>query len=285
MRLSDHYPQKRAFVTGAASGFGLALCKALAREGWTLGLADVNESGLEEAATLLRDLGGRPVSFILDVSDIDAFERTAASFIEQAGGVDVVINNAGIGSGGLLEETSLDDWNATISINLMGVVHGCLAFVPHLKRTGSGHLINVASIAAVAAGPYMAAYNTAKAGVLGLTETLYSECKDAGVRVSVVLPSFFKTNIATTSRGNEAARKMTEILIRRAEHSADEVAAYTLTEAGKGTLHIIYPRLAKRIWHWKRLLPMHYLNSMVKSARRTAGFVARVDQEAAKTDA
>ena len=285
MRLSDHYPQKRAFVTGAASGFGLALCKALAREGWTLGLADVNEQGLDEAAAHLTALGGRPLSFVLDVSDIDAFQRTAASFIEQAGGVDVVINNAGIGSGGLLEETSLDDWNATISINLMGVAHGCLAFVPHLKRAGSGHLINVASIAAVAAGPYMAAYNTAKAGVLGLTETLYSECKEAGVRVSVVMPSFFKTNIATTSRGNEAARKMTEILIRRAEHSADEVAAYTLTEAGKGTLHIIYPRLAKRIWHWKRLLPMHYLNSMVKSARRTAGFVARVDQEAAKTDA
>ncbi len=280
MRLSDQYPQKRAFVNGAASGFGLALCNALAREGWTLGLADVNESGLEAAANLLRDLGGHPLPFILDVSDIDAFQRTAASFIEQAGGVDVVINNAGIGSAGLLEETSLDDWNATISINLMGVVHGCLAFVPHLKRAGSGHLINVASIAAVAAGPYMAAYNTAKAGVLGLTETLYSECKEAGVRVSVVLPSFFKTNIATTSRGNEAARKMTEILIHRAEHSADEVAAYTLAAAGKGTLHIIYPRLANRIWHWKRLLPMHYLNSMVKSARRTAGFVARVDQEA-----
>ena len=73
----------------------------------------------------------------------------------------MVINNAGIAVGGLLEETSLDDWNAAISINLMGVVHGCLAFVPYLKRAGSGHVINVASIAAVAAGPYMAAYNTA----------------------------------------------------------------------------------------------------------------------------
>ena len=279
MRLSDRYPQKRAFVTGAASGFGLALCHALAREGWTLGLADINATGLDEAAAGLTASGGRPLSFVLDVTDIDAFQRVAASFIEQAGGVDVVINNAGIGSGGLLEETSLDVWNATISINLMGVVHGCLAFVPHLKQAGSGHLINVASIAAVAAGPYMAAYNTAKAGVLGLTETLYSECKEAGVDVLVVMPSFFKTNIAATSRGNEAARKMTEVLINRAQHSADEVAAYTLAEAGKGTLHIIYPRLAKRIWTWKRLLPMHYLNSQVKSARRTAHFVARVNRD------
>ena len=282
MRLSDHYPRKRAFVTGAASGFGLALCTALARDGWALGLADINQAGLDEAATHLSALGGQPHSFVLDVTDVDAFQHTAAAFIEQAGGVDVVINNAGIGSAGLLEETSLDDWNATISINLMGVVHGCLAFVPHLKQAGSGHLINVASIAAVAAGPYMAAYNTAKAGVLGLTETLYSECKDAGVRVSVVMPSFFKTNIAAASRGNEAARKMTELLIRRAEHSADEVAAFTLKEAGKGTLHIIYPRLAKRIWHWKRLRPMHYLTAQVKSARRTARFVAKVNRQAGK---
>ncbi len=279
MQLSTHYPQKRAFVTGAASGFGLALCKALARDGWALGLADINDQGLADAASQIEALGGRPLSFILDVSDAEAFQRAAASFIEQAGGVDVVINNAGIGVGGLLEETSLDDWNATISINLMGVVHGCLAFVPPLKRAGSGHVINVASIAAVAAGPYMAAYNTAKAGVLGLSETLYSECKDAGVRVSVVMPSFFKTNIATTSRGNEAARLMTEVLIRRATYSADEVAAYTLAEAARGTLHIIYPRIAKRIWHWKRLLPGHYFRTMLKQARNTARFVERVKKD------
>ena len=275
MQLSDTYPQKRAFVTGAASGFGLALCEALARDGWTLGLADINEQGLVEAASKIKALGGQPLSFVLDVSDADAFQRVAASFVEQAGGVDVVINNAGIGVGGLLEETSLDDWNAAISINLMGVVHGCLAFVPPLKRAGSGHVINVASIAAVAAGPYMAAYNTAKAGVLGLSETLYSECKDAGVRVSVVMPSFFKTNIATTSRGNEAAKKMTEVLINRATYTAEEAAAYTLAEAAKGKLHIIFPRKAKTLWHWKRLLPGHYFSKMVAQARQTARFVER----------
>ena len=277
MQLSDQYPQKRAFVTGAASGFGLALCEALARDGWTLGLADINEQSLADAVTRIEDLGGHPLSFILDVSDAVAFQQAATSFVEQAGGVDVVINNAGIGTGGLLEETSLADWNATIAINLMGVVHGCLAFVPTLKRAGAGQVINVASIAAVAAGPYMAAYNTAKAGVLGLSETLYSECTDTGVRVSVVMPSFFKTNIAASARGNKAARMMTEVLIRRAEHTADEVAAYTLAEAAKGTLHIIYPRIAKRIWHWKRLLPGSYFKSMLKRARATARFVERVN--------
>ena len=152
MPLSAQYPQKRAFITGAASGFGLALCENLAREGWTLGLADINEQGLAEAASQIEALGGQPMPFVLDVSDADAFQHAAASFVEQAGGIDMVINNAGIAVGGLLEETSLDDWNAAISINLMGVVHGCLAFVPYLKRAGSGHVINVASIAAVAAG-------------------------------------------------------------------------------------------------------------------------------------
>ena len=100
---------------------------------------------------------------------------------------------------------------------------------------------------------------------------------------SVALPFFFKTNIAASARGNEAAKKMTKVLVDRSAHTADEVAAYTLAEAGKGTLHILYPRQAKIIWHWKRLLPGHYFGTMLKRARDTARFVERLTAKTEKT--
>lgn len=274
MLLSQQYPLKRAFITGAASGFGLALCKQLAADGWTLGLTDIDEGGLSAATHTVHALGGVPFVHVFDVADADAFRQAADVFVQQAGGVDLVINNAGIAVAGLLEETTLADWHTVVHINLLGVVHGCHAFVPHLRRAGAGHIINVASIAAVAAGPYMSAYNAAKAGVLSLSETLYSELKAAGVGVSVAMPFFFKTNIARSARGGEAARLMTEKLVENSPVTADEVAAYTLHEAALGTLHILYGRYAKLIWHWKRLFPMHYLNTLVERARHTALFVA-----------
>ena len=171
MQLSETYPQRRAFITGAASGLGLVLCEVLAEDGWTLGMADINEAGLAEAVARIEAAGGTPHPVVLDVTDAMAFQAAADAFAEGAGGVDVVINNAGIAVAGTLEETSLADWEAIVGINLMGVVHGCRAFIPHLKKDG-GHLINIASAAAVAAGPFMTAYNATKAAVLALSETL-----------------------------------------------------------------------------------------------------------------
>jgi NAD(P)-dependent dehydrogenase (short-subunit alcohol dehydrogenase family) len=279
LALSEQYPTKRAFVTGAASGFGLALSTRLAQDDWTVGLADIDVEGLDAAAATIRDHGGTPHTYRLDVSDAAAFQQVAEQFIADAGGADVVINNAGIGVGGAFEETPLADWNAVVQINLMGVVHGCYAFLPHLKAAGGGHLINVASAAAFAAGPYMAAYNTAKAGVLALSETLYSEVHDAGIGVSVVMPTFFQTNIGAAARGGPGAQVMTQKLIDDSDVTADEVAAYALEQAGEGTLHVLYPTQAKLAWHWKRLLPGHYLKSMIPRARKTARFLDRLPKE------
>ena len=275
IRLTQQYPQRRAFVTGAAGGFGLALCEALAADGWTLGLADRDAPGLKAAATRLEALGATPHPYAFDVTDAEAFGAAATAFLDHAGGVDLVINNAGMAASGLLEETPLDDWHTLLQVNLMGVVHGCRLFVPALKKAGSGHLVNVASIASVAAGPYMAAYNASKAAVLAVSETLYSECKPAGVRVSVVMPHFFRTNIARSARGDAVSRQIMRKLVERSEVTAAEVAAYTLDQAARGRLHILYPRKARMLWHWKRLRPMHFLNHMVAQAIRTARGYAR----------
>ena len=275
MRLTDRYPRRRAFITGAASGLGRALCRALAADKWILGMADIDTDVLDEAAEEIRSLGGHPRVTALDVRDAEAFRQAADAFAADERGVDLVVNNAGLGAGGAFEDTTHDDWRAIVDVNLMGVVNGCHAFVPHLKD-GGGHLVNIASIAAVAAGPRMSVYNTTKAGVQALSETLYSELHDADVHVAVVMPAFFETNIDKNMQGSAADRKMTRYLTERAEVSADDVAQYILKKAGRDTIHIIYPRQAKLIWHWKRLFPTSYVKSMVKRFRSSMRFVERL---------
>ena len=143
LELSRRYAQRRAFVTGAASGLGRALCRLLSEDGWTVGMADVDTEGLDDAAAEMKRAGGRPHVVELDVSDAAAFEEAATAFVEAHGGVDLVINNAGLGAGGRFKDTSVQDWERVVSVNLMGVVHGCRSFLPHLED-GGGHLINVA---------------------------------------------------------------------------------------------------------------------------------------------
>lgn len=264
LELTRRYAQRRAFVTGAASGLGRALCRHLAGDGWAIGMADVDAEGLDDAAAEIGQAGGRPHVVELDVSDAAAFEAAAEAFVEAHGGVDLVINNAGLGAGGPFADASVEDWERVISVNLMGVVHGCRAFLPHLE-TGGGHLINVASIAAVAAAPRMSIYNVTKAGVRALSETLYGEYHDRGVHVSVVMPSFFETNIADDLVGGKAAQTMTKVLIQRSGLTAEEVARHALEEAGQSTIHVIYPTWMSRIiWYWKRLFPTSYVRSLPK---------------------
>src|SRR5688572_13798873 len=141
--LSRRFPAKRAFVTGAASGLGLAIAECLARDGWTLGLLDLSAARLEGAAARLRQAGAREV--------------------------------AGVAGAGAVELTPVEDWRWIVDINLLGVVWGCRAALPALKRQGAGLVLNVASSAGFAAAPQMAAYNVTKAGVIALSETLVTE--------------------------------------------------------------------------------------------------------------
>lgn len=270
--LSRRYPRRRAFITGAASGLGRALAACLADDGWTLGLADCDAARLDETVAAL----DHAHPFVFDVANAAAFSAAADAFVARAGGVDVVVNNAGIAAAGAFEETTDADWEALVRVNLMGVVHGCRAFLPALRMSG-GHLINIASAAAVAAGPYMSVYNATKAAVLALSETLHAELFDEGVSVSVALPTFFQTNIAEAQRGPAVHRQITRHLLRKANRSADEVAAHLLDGAARGRLHLLYPPQARRIWYWKRLFPAWYRRSMVRVQRATARYLARAE--------
>lgn len=263
LRLSQQFPRKRAFITGAASGLGKALSLHLAAEGWTIGISDVNTEALKKTHHEVEQAGGNPILFQLDVSDKVAYKTVADDFLKQTGGVDLLVNNAGVGDGGKFEEYTLDNWEWMVRINQFGVLYGCHHFIPTFKKQQSGQIMNIASIAGVSCAPQMGAYNMTKAAVIAISETLYGELMDDNIRVSCVMPSYFKTNIAAGVRGGERIKKITQTFIERSGFEAAEIAQEILVRAGKGELYIILPKAARKIWMMKRLMPTR-LRRMVK---------------------
>lgn len=253
--LSADYPQKRAFITGAASGLGLALCGELAREGWAIGMADISAGALATAAEDVRTLGGRPVTYLLDVADKDAYRTVADDFLTKHGGIDLLVNNAGVGDAGYVDEYGLENWDWLLGINLRGVIYGCALFTPAMRSQCSGTIINIASAAAFTSLPKMGAYNVSKAAVLSLSETMSAELHHHGIRVSVVMPTFFKTAVMRQSRGKQEHIEMSRLIFGTSTLTPQEVAAKVLRKAGRGAFHIILPWDAQFMYRLKRFFP------------------------------
>ena len=262
--LSRRYPHKRAFVTGAASGLGEALCLRLATEGWQLVMVDRSER-LEATAGRVQAAGARVTPITLDVTDRAAYADVVERVCADLGGMDLVFNNAGVAATGVVGEGALEDWEWLLDINLRGVITGCHLFTPILKAQGSGHIANTASMAALVPVPGMGAYCVSKAAVRTLSDVLWGEVSGHGVDVSVIMPEFFQTNLADTARGDaEAARTM----IERSGRSADDVAEYVLKAMAKRELHILYPPSMKSVWWAKRLAPANLLKVVRKVSER-----------------
>jgi NAD(P)-dependent dehydrogenase (short-subunit alcohol dehydrogenase family) len=196
-----------AVVTGAASGIGRALARRFTTEGMKVMLTDVDGTALAEAARELRTAGADVAESVVDVTCEDDLRRLAATTVSRFGGAHVVCNNAGVDSGGAFAEIPARVWEWVFAVNFWGVVYGCSAFLPVLRRQGEGHLVNVASHAALtgyfpAGTPYVAS----KFAVLGLSENLYHELHAAGepIGVSVLCPSFVRTSMPFSERNRPA---------------------------------------------------------------------------------
>jgi NAD(P)-dependent dehydrogenase (short-subunit alcohol dehydrogenase family) len=198
---------KVAVVTGAASGIGLALAKRLGAEGMKLALADVEPAALAGAQQALEGAGVACVAVQTDVTRADAVAALAERTLEAFGRVHVVCNNAGVFAGGLSWEAPLSDYEWVLGVNTWGVIHGVRTFVPILLRQGEpGHVVNVASMAALTSGPLSAAYFMSKHAVLALSESLYLELRQKGapIGVSVVCPELIATRIGDAERNRPA---------------------------------------------------------------------------------
>ena len=187
---------KVAFVTGGASGIGLAMAQSFAGDGMKLVLADIEVGALEKAEQDLRESGAEVVGVSCDVSDRASMEAAAERAIETFGKVHVLCNNAGVAPSGALDETTAEDWEWCIGVNLMGVVHGIQTLVPKIKAHGEGgHLVNTASIAGLLAIPTLGIYAATKYAVVALSEILRGELAPFSINVSVVCPSFVRTRL------------------------------------------------------------------------------------------
>jgi NAD(P)-dependent dehydrogenase (short-subunit alcohol dehydrogenase family) len=258
--------QNRMMITGAGSGLGREIALRWAREGWRLALSDVNESGLAETLQLVRAAGGDGFTQRCDVRDYSQLTALAQACEQKFGGIDVIVNNAGVASGGFFNELSLEDWDWQIAINLMGVVKGCKAFLPLLERS-KGKIVNIASMAALMQGPAMSNYNVAKAGVVALSESLLVELKLQEIGVHVVCPSFFQTNLLDSFRGPTPAMKaQVGKLLESSPISAVDIADYIYEEMAKGVFMILPHEQGRMAWALKQKNPQLLYDEMTGMA-------------------
>src|SRR6202011_1999253 len=263
----------RAVVTGAGSGIGAAFAIELARRGSRVVCSDINEVAAKRTVSAIADIGGEAVAITCDVTRLDEVVDLAKQSQSWFGAAPtLVINNAGVGSGGApIGELSIEDWQWVLGINLWGPIHGCHVFAPILRTADPSDaprgIINVASAAAFGAAPGMAAYNVSKAGVLSLSETLAAELSGSAVNVTVLCPTFVKTNIVESGRIPDETTQIATRIMRWTGFSPTKVARICLDAHDRGELYCMPQLEAKIGWNVKRLVPGTYTRGMVKVCR------------------
>jgi NAD(P)-dependent dehydrogenase (short-subunit alcohol dehydrogenase family) len=261
-----------AVITGAGSGIGAAFAVELAKRGGRVVCSDIDETAASATADAIAADGGRATALRCDVTQLDDVALLAKAAQDWFGGPPtVVINNAGVGAGGLpIGEVSIDDWAWVLNVNLWGPIHGCHVFAPILRDARQpGGIINVASAAAFGAAPGMAAYNVSKAGVLSLSETLAAELSGTGVNVTVLCPTFVKTNIVESGRITDKSTQMAGRLMRWTGFSPERVARTCLDTLDRGGLYCMPQPDARIGWGIKRFTPTVYTRAVGLATRVT----------------
>ncbi|MDT9697944.1 SDR family NAD(P)-dependent oxidoreductase [Streptomyces sp. P17] len=263
-RASSAASRRTVLVTGGASGLGAALAAAYAERGDRVLVTDRATPAEVPAGALYQRLD------ITSPADwAEALERVRREF----GGLDVLVNNAGIAAGGRVDRLDDAHWRRVLEVNVLGAVHGCRTFAPLFKTQGHGHVVNIASLAGLVHPAAMSSYSAGKAAVVALSESLRHELGPWGVDVSVVCPSFFRTNLANSLGGEDPLMEAVAAkLITRAPLGVGEVAARVLRGIDARRF-LVLPDRSARLAHWtKRLARPLYDRQMLASGaeiRRT----------------
>ncbi|MEE6164996.1 MULTISPECIES: SDR family NAD(P)-dependent oxidoreductase [unclassified Mycolicibacterium] len=264
-----------AVVTGAGSGIGAAFAAELGRRGGRVVCSDIDEGAARATTEAIVADGGKATAVHCDVSRIEQVEQLAdAAQAWFDGPPSLVVNNAGVGAGGRpVGEINLDDWNWVLGVNLWGPIHGCHVFTPILRAAHTEQprgIINVASAAAFGAAPGMAAYNVSKAGTLSLSETLAAELSGTGINVTVLCPTFVKTNIVESGRITAQSTQLADRLMRWTGFSPERVARMCLDTNDRGGLYCMPQPDARIGWGIKRLTPTVYTRAVGITTRFTS---------------
>lgn len=258
---------RSALVTGAGSGIGAALARALVGAGAEVWCTDLDGAA---AARVADSLGARAHTLALDVTDAAAVQAAVARVVDTHGSIDLLFNNAGICFGGETEHLTLEQWNLIIDVNIRGVVHGIDAAYPRMIAQGSGHVVNTASMGGLTAGGLLTSYVATKHAVVGLSLALRSEAHAKGVGVTVVCPGAVDTPILDKGSVDDFVGR--DYYLRgqglRKAFSPDELAASVLRGVAANRAIVIEPRSSRFAWRFARLFPG-------VMQRSTASFVAR----------
>jgi NAD(P)-dependent dehydrogenase (short-subunit alcohol dehydrogenase family) len=267
------FKDKVCVITGAGSGIGRATSLQLAAQGARLALSDINLDNVEETAKLATAAGAKEVyTYELDVANKDAVFHSADTVAEHFGGVNFVMNNAGVAISKNVLDMPLSDFEWLMGINFWGVVYGTYAYLPRLIASGDGHLVNISSLFGLLAVPTQSAYNAAKFGVRGFTEALRQEMlvAKAPVEVHCVHPGGVKTNIARAARAQEGVAP--DELARRFDKIAtltpDQAATIILRGVRKGSPRILVGNDARALDLMQRLLGSGYQQIISRGAAR-----------------
>ena len=234
------FADARVLVTGAASGLGAALVDRFGREGARVLGTDLAAPGPD--GDLVRH----------DITSDDDWAAVAERVDHDWGGLDVLVNNAGIAGGGRIELCTLEEWHRMFEVNLFGLVRGTRTFTPVFKKQGSGRIVNVASLAGLVHPGGMGSYNAGKAAVVAFTETCGHELAADGIRASVVCPSYFRTNLMDSMQGSdETVGQVVAGLVARSPITADEIAAAVLAGIDAGEDVIVPDEPARQAYFLK----------------------------------
>lgn len=238
MTQSGYYKNKICIVTGANSGIGYALSAGLLKRGAIVYMAGRNKAKVEEATSSLGEFGGRARSLIVDVTNQAQVTKAIEDTKAQAGRIDFLFNNAGVGGTIQYEKVTLEDWKTIIDTNLWSVIYGIHAAIPVMLKQGSGHIVNTSSVAGIVPLPYQALYATTKFGVTGLTESLRFEFMDRGLHFSTICPANIATAIFNKSIDGKSHG---DLRIPDDAYPADKAAEYILDNVAEKRGIILVP--------------------------------------------
>jgi NAD(P)-dependent dehydrogenase (short-subunit alcohol dehydrogenase family) len=201
----DQFKGKTAFVTGGASGIGLALCRAFGQRGMKVAMVDIEAAACAAAVGTLGREGINVIGMACDVSDRESLAQAAAKVFSEFGNVHILCNNAGVSRAGSIESIAMSDWEWVIGVNLKGLIHGLQTFLPHMKAHGEqSHVVNTASMNGVVGAPLAGPYCATKFAAVGISEVLAAELEGSHIGVSVLCPSWVKTRMLDNGRNRPA---------------------------------------------------------------------------------
>ena len=262
-----NFKNKVAAITGAGSGMGQQLAVLLAKAGCHLSISDVNEKGLAETVELVKPYNVRVTSKKVNVAKLEEVRAWAADTVQNHGSVNMIFNNAGVALGSTVEGANYEDLEWIMGINYWGVVYGTKEFLPYIKKSGEGHIINTSSLFGLTAQPTQSAYNSSKFAVRGFTESLRQELdiENCGVSALCVHPGGIRTNIANDARMSDSIKSMgmnpeksAKAFNKLLRMPAEDASQQILDAVLKNKRRLLIGNDAKAIDLMQRILPTGY---------------------------